>query len=79
MSYPVLTITPEERERLADQHAGRTPFQRKSDIYGCCVKLLTDRDLSDGILPQVAGARGCAHGQHRPAPHGDAARDPGGR
>jgi hypothetical protein len=45
MSYSVRLISPEEREALASRYVGRILFTRKSEIYGCCIKLLTDQDL----------------------------------
>ncbi|MCU0861780.1 MAG: hypothetical protein MUE65_05625, partial [Methanomassiliicoccales archaeon] len=45
MSYSVKLISPEEKDALATRYAGRILFMRKSEIYGCCIKLLTDQDL----------------------------------
>ena len=45
MSYSVRLISPEEKEALASRYVGRILFTRKSEIYGCCIKLLTDQDL----------------------------------
>jgi hypothetical protein len=44
MGYAVGTITQEEREELTRRFESRILFSRKSDIYGCCIKLLTDQD-----------------------------------
>ena len=45
MSYSVRLISPEEKQALASRFDGRILFTRKSEIYGCCIKLLTDQDL----------------------------------
>ncbi len=44
MSYSVRLISPEEKDALAAKYAGRILFTRKSEVYGCCIKLLTDQD-----------------------------------
>jgi hypothetical protein len=43
--YSVGLISPEEKEQLAGRYSTRILFTRKSEIYGCCIKLLTDQDL----------------------------------
>jgi hypothetical protein len=42
MSYPVKLITPEEKDRLLQNYEERFLYTNKADVYGCCVKLLTD-------------------------------------
>ncbi len=44
MSYSVRLISPEEKDALAARYAARILFTRKSEVYGCCIKLLTDQD-----------------------------------
>jgi len=44
MPYSISSLTPEERDALFQAIEPRLLFTRKSDIYGCCVKLLTDDD-----------------------------------
>lgn len=45
MSYSVRIISPEEKDVLVGRYDGRILFTRKSEVYGCCIKLLTDQDL----------------------------------
>jgi hypothetical protein len=35
-------ISIQRKEKLADRFRAQTPYEVKSDIYGCCIKLLTD-------------------------------------
>jgi hypothetical protein len=42
MSYTISLISPEEKERLTDHYQPRVRYEIKSDIYGCCIKLLSD-------------------------------------
>jgi hypothetical protein len=42
MSYPVKLITPEEKDKLLQDYEERFLYTHKADVYGCCVKLLTD-------------------------------------
>ncbi len=42
MTYPVKLIGIEEKDRLYRLYEPRLVHSRKSDIYGCCIKLLTD-------------------------------------
>jgi len=44
MPYSVRLIGTEEKDALYARYAPRLLYARKSDIYGCCVKLLTDDD-----------------------------------
>lgn len=44
MAYKVRLISPEQKEALFARYEERFHFTRKSEIYGCCIKLLTDND-----------------------------------
>jgi hypothetical protein len=41
-SYTVQFITPQEKEQLIKQQEKRLLYTNKADIYGCCIKLLTE-------------------------------------
>ncbi len=41
-SYSVQIITPEEKEKLYKQYEERLLYTNKAEIYGCCIKLLTE-------------------------------------
>ncbi len=41
-SYSVQIITPEEKDELYEKYEDRFLYTNKADIYGCCVKLLTE-------------------------------------
>jgi adenylate kinase family enzyme len=41
VAYSVELIPIEQKERLAERYAGQALDEIKSDIYGCCIKLLT--------------------------------------
>ena len=41
MTYNVSHISMEKKEELIDRYAGQVLYVIKSDIYGCCIKLLT--------------------------------------
>ncbi len=41
MAYTVEIISMERKEELAEQYGGQVLYELKSDIYGCCIKLLT--------------------------------------
>ncbi len=46
--YKVELITPEEKTELFDRNLGRYLYHRKANIYGCCIKLLTElEDVKD--------------------------------
>lgn len=48
MGYTIRIIGMEEKEELIKKYLPRTRFESKSDIYGCCIKLLTDsRNVKD--------------------------------
>jgi len=42
MPYPIEIIDSEEKRRLYADMARRTLYTRKANVYGCCIKLLTD-------------------------------------
>ena len=42
MTYTISLISPEEKEPLMEQYLPRVRYEIKSDIYGCCIKLLSD-------------------------------------
>ncbi len=44
MPYSVKLIGTEEKDALYARYIPRLLYARKSEIYGCCVKLLTDDD-----------------------------------
>lgn len=41
MAYSVKIISMEERDVMANRYAGDVRYEVKSDVYGCCIKLLT--------------------------------------
>ena len=41
--YSVELISLDERDRLMDGYADRVLYEVRADIYGCCIKLLTDQ------------------------------------
>jgi hypothetical protein len=44
MSYTVQLITPQEKEALFEAYKTKLLYTSKSDIYGCCIKILTDSE-----------------------------------
>ncbi len=44
MNYQVQLITPDEKDRLFQEYQDRFLYSSKADVYGCCVKLLTDTE-----------------------------------
>ena len=44
MSYSVQLIGPEEKERLFELYEPRLLYTSKAEIYGCCIKLLTESE-----------------------------------
>jgi hypothetical protein len=42
MGYSVTLISVETKEDLVKRYASRIKYELKSEIYGCCIKLLTD-------------------------------------
>lgn len=48
MKYKVNLITPEEKERLIKLNSKRYLYTKKANMYGCCIKLLTElEDVKD--------------------------------
>jgi len=41
MAYNIEIISVERKEELAEQYAGQLLYEVKSEIYGCCIKLLS--------------------------------------
>jgi hypothetical protein len=41
-SYSVQIITPEEKDSLYKQYEYRLLYTNKADVYGCCIKLITE-------------------------------------
>lgn len=41
-SYAVQLITPQEKEQLYQQYKDRLLYTNKAEIYGCCIKLITE-------------------------------------
>jgi hypothetical protein len=42
MGYTITLISTDEREHLMEVHLSRVRYEIKSDLYGCCIKLMTD-------------------------------------
>jgi hypothetical protein len=42
MGYTITPISTDEKERLMEDHLPRVRYEIKSDLYGCCIKLMTD-------------------------------------
>ncbi|MEM3361373.1 MAG: aldolase, partial [Candidatus Bathyarchaeia archaeon] len=40
--YEVELISIEEKDRLMEKYGERLLYEERADIYGCCIKLLTD-------------------------------------
>jgi hypothetical protein len=49
MAYHITLITPEEKERLTDRIMPQVRYECKSEIYGCCIKLLS----ADPVLKET--------------------------
>jgi len=48
VAYQVELISPSEKERLFDLYSPRYLYTKKANIYGCCIKLLTElEDVKD--------------------------------
>ncbi|MCL2477077.1 hypothetical protein [Candidatus Bathycorpusculum sp.] len=48
MSYKVQLINPQEKDRFFENYAPQLLYTSKADIYGCCIKLLTNsRQIKD--------------------------------
>ena len=46
MSYAVELINPEEKDRLYETYESRLFYTSKAEIYGCCIKILTDSEAT---------------------------------
>ena len=44
MSYSIQLISPEEKDRLFEAYDARLLYTSKAEIYGCCIKLLTESE-----------------------------------
>lgn len=44
MSYAVELINPEEKDRLYETYEAQLLYTSKAEIYGCCLKILTDSE-----------------------------------
>jgi len=42
MGYTITLISTDERERLMEELLPRVRYEIKSDLYGCCIKMMTD-------------------------------------
>ena len=42
MGYTITLISVEDKEELVQRYTSRIKYELKSEIYGCCIKLLTD-------------------------------------
>jgi hypothetical protein len=42
MGYTITLISTDEKERLMEEHLPQVRYEIKSDLYGCCIKLMTD-------------------------------------
>ncbi len=40
--YSVQLISPQEKERLYQLYESQLLYSNKADVYGCCIKLLTE-------------------------------------
>jgi len=40
--YEVEFISIEDRDKLVERYGSRFLYEERTDIYGCCIKLLTD-------------------------------------
>lgn len=68
MAYPVELLTIEQKEGLSRKYASNTLHEIKSDIYGCCIKLLTAvhpiKDRWEEVLyftSQIIRSHGCLY------------------
>jgi hypothetical protein len=66
MSYTVQLIGPKEKDELYEAYESRLLYTSKAEIYGCCLKLLTDsrqlRDLWEDNF-YSANENGRSHGR----------------
>jgi hypothetical protein len=52
LSYSIQLISPEEKDRLFEAYDARLLYTSKAEIYGCCIKLLTESENTTGT-PQA--------------------------
>ena len=45
MSYSVQLISPQEKDQLYEAYEPRLLYTSKAEIYGCCIKILTDSEV----------------------------------
>ena len=45
MTYTITLISPGEKQELAERYMPKVRYQIKSEIYGCCIRLLSDDHL----------------------------------
>jgi hypothetical protein len=48
MSYAVQLITPQEKDQLFEKYEKSLLYTNKAEIYGCCIKILTDSETTKG-------------------------------
>jgi hypothetical protein len=46
MSYAVQLITPQEKDQLFEKYEKSLLYTNKAEIYGCCIKILTDSETT---------------------------------
>ena len=46
MSYSVQLISPEEKDQLYEAYEPQLLYTSKAEIYGCCIKILTDSEAT---------------------------------
>jgi hypothetical protein len=46
VSYSVELISPEEKDRWFETYEHRLLYTSKADVYGCCIKLLTESEMT---------------------------------
>src|SRR5665647_943116 len=46
MSYAVELINPEEKDKLYETYESQLLYTSKAEIYGCCMKILTDSETT---------------------------------
>jgi hypothetical protein len=66
IKYGVQIISPEQKEELYQHYESRFLYTNKADVYGCCVKLLTEservhNDWEDNFYAMSEGTR--SHGR----------------
>ena len=45
MSYSVQLISPQEKDQLYEAYEPRLLYTSKAEIYGCCIKILTNSEV----------------------------------